>query len=146
MTQDGEKDCSKIFDGKTSQKNVNKQQLLSELFSKNKPIDLEQNQTQNMSGLLNLSKQQQQMLADSKTLKNSPVLQQQQQQQPILQQQPQNRPGIVKNDLPQLVGNIAMQKLKCNDKMEAARREYEAACFTLQQKQEQDAHKHFHGT
>ncbi|KAL0275945.1 UNVERIFIED_CONTAM: hypothetical protein PYX00_003648 [Menopon gallinae] len=139
-----EKEGSKIFDVKISQKNVSKQQLLSELFSKNKPLDLEQNSTQNMSGLLNLSKQQQQMLTDSKTLKSNHVLQQQQQPPPQQQQQTQTRAGVAKADLPQLLGNIALQKLKCNDKMEAARREYEAACFTLQQKQEQDAHKHFH--
>lgn len=88
---------------------VNKQLLLSELFNKSKSeFD---KQPQNMSGLLNLNKQQQEMLANSKQVNEQ----------------------FTKADFPPI------QKLKTVDRMEAARKEYELAMFALQQKQEQEA-------
>lgn len=91
--------------------NVNKQLLLSELFNKSKPSEFDK-QPQHMSGLLNLNKQQQEMLANSKQANVEP---------------------FTKADFPPI------QKLKTVDRMEAARKEYELAMFAIQQKQEQEA-------
>ncbi|EEB12909.1 smg-7, putative [Pediculus humanus corporis] len=159
--KESEKLDEKVFEDKNNQKNVSKQQLLSELFSKNKTSsDTEQKQPQNMSGLLNLNKQQQKMLTDSKVVKTNVVhpnpqlstqyQQQQQQQQSQQPQQPQQQQQqqMQKNfnsspEFSNLQTNAGMQKLKCVDKMEIARKEYEVAMFALQQKQNQDSQRLF---
>lgn len=99
-----------------------------------------------MSGLLNLSKQQQKMLTDSKSVKSN-VLQHQLQHQAQYQHQQQQplQKGFNKSDFPNLQSSVAIQKLKCVDKMEVARKEYEAAMFALQHKQGQDSQRHFQG-
>lgn len=127
----------KVLEENKNQKSVSKQQLLSELFGKNNLSNPEQKQPQNMSGLLNLNKQQQKMLTDSKFKTNVTP----QSIQPVQNQSPQ---PSVKGNFNNKLDFPNLQKLKCVDKMEIARKEYEAAMFALQQKQSQDS-RHFQG-
>ncbi|KAK6641585.1 hypothetical protein RUM44_013300 [Polyplax serrata] len=149
--RESEKHEEKIIEEENNQKNMSKQQLLSELFSKSKVTDSEQKQPHNMSGLLNLSKQQQKMLTDSKLVRNNMVQQQFQQQQhqgqfqlpQSTQSQQMQQKNFNKSDFPNLQSSAAIQKLKCVDKMEVARKEYEAAMFAMQNKQGQEPQRHF---